>query len=125
MPAGIVECCQLKVLATGKDRSVCKVLPNSVKTAIRPGDKVTRIHRWRVQNVDKDVVTISVGTEDGLSKGSRLEVRRSRPCLMAMKIGHIEVIKTEMRKAALARSCPRISSVQLSTARIGFAPLPR
>lgn len=94
-PAGIVECCQLKVVTTEKGRSVCKVLPNTVKTAIRPGDRVTRMYRWTVQEVEKDVVTISVGTEDGLSKGSHLEVRRSRLCLMPMNIGRIEVIKAD------------------------------
>lgn len=94
-PRGIVECGQLKVTAADKDRCLCKALPKTLKTVIQPGDRVTQIWRWRVQNVDKDVVTLSVGSEDGLSAGNRFLVYRDSPCVVGTRAGRIEVLKAE------------------------------
>ena len=93
-PTGIVECGQLKVLTANKNRAVCKVMPGTLKTAIQPGDRVTQMARWAVQWVDNDLVTIPVGTEDGLAKGNRLVVVRRSGCYGAV-VGRIEVIQAD------------------------------
>jgi hypothetical protein len=79
-PAGIVETGRVKVIKADKQRPVCKVISRNANAPIRTGDHIATIPRRRVQSVEKDVVTVWLGTEDGVSKGSRFWVFRKSDC---------------------------------------------
>ena len=92
---GIAEVGQLNVVTADKDRLACKVRANRLKTPIQPGDKVAKIYCWKVQSVDEATVTVPVGADDGLSKGSRLLVYEPSYCVIGPPVGRIEVVKVE------------------------------
>ena len=69
-------------------------MPGTLKTAIQPGDRVTQMARWAVQSVGNDLVTVPVGSDDDLSKGSRLVVVRRSGCYGNV-VGRIEVIQAD------------------------------
>jgi hypothetical protein len=110
---------RLVVVKTAPDKAVCRVRPESLKAAIRNGDRVTTAESppqpspteppkageppmligGLVLAVHKDrQVEISFGAADGLRPGHRLEVYRETGEL-GIYVGRIEVVETSPKKS--------------------------